>query len=160
MGCTKSIRWCSTEKSNTLCVINKGGSWPRRYLPSVRLGEPRRASFRRGRPSPASEGVHFLGRISPISPEIPQISQIRIVRGWIGWHAHLLYQVSSLIISIYYYVTPGRVKMGVQQGGVQPLTKFSWLTRPYFPPGLNANNHKYIQANNRKRFGSIRADMR
>jgi len=60
----------------------------------------------------------FWAESAPISPEILKNSQIQILRGWIGWQAQYFKQVSSLIIIIYYSMTPRRLKRGLQQGGV------------------------------------------
>jgi len=117
-----------------------------------------RLAGRCGRHSSASEGAHFLGGIRAISPEIPNNSQIRIFRGQIGGQAHLFNQVSSLITFIYYYITPGRVKRGVQQV-VNENRIFLAHTPIIFTRSQRWNLLIYI-SEQQKSFGSIRADLR
>jgi len=49
----------------------------------------------------------FWAESAPSPQKSPKFFQIRIFRGWIGWQAHILNQVSALIIFIAYYKTPG-----------------------------------------------------
>ena len=62
-------------------------------MTSPSLGEPLSQC---GRHSSASEGVHFLGGISPISPEIPKNSQIPNFL-WLDWLTGPSFKPSNLL---------------------------------------------------------------
>ena len=59
-------------RTYTRMLMHKGGSWPRRDSPSVRLAEPWRASFPVWKTLVGQRGCQLFGRNQPHLPRNPQ----------------------------------------------------------------------------------------